>query len=182
MIATLKGVVVHVDKNKIIIDVAGIGYLVNTPDIFTIDHNTIVLFTHQIFKDEVISLYGFKNSEKLELFKHLIKVNGVGPKTALILLQSEPKEIITAINNNNAEFIKEHHGIGSKVAQQIIFELQKKIYYQDEYIENNNFELLRLSLNEFGYKNSDIFRIINAVDYNENLEIMIGQALKILNE
>jgi Holliday junction DNA helicase RuvA len=145
MIGRLTGQATTTQTNQIILDVHGVGYLVNVPsrDLAKLNlvntelssvpklttHNSqlTTLFIHTHVKEESLDLYGFRNQPDLQLFKHLITVSGVGPKLALtILSQHTADEITSAISKADTTFFQTITGIGKKNAQKIIVELKSK--------------------------------------------------------
>lgn len=180
MYTTMQGQITNLVNNSITLTVNNIGYELFSPDVEQIKINQEKLFyVVDIIKDEKIFLYGFLSKEKQLLFCELIKVNGVGPKTALILLQTNAFDVMEAINKNDISFIISFSGIGLKTAQQIILELSNKLVINDKN-ECENFNLMRLALNELGYKNGDIIKLTNKINYNADVQIMVKEALKIL--
>lgn len=131
MIAYIKGKPVSKTENSVVIDVGGIGYLVNMPsgDIAQIGEQSITVHTYlQIREDNPPELYGFLSTEQLSYFHKLIAISGVGPKAALALLSAlAPKDIALAVISEDVKSITRAQGIGTKMAQRIILELKGKI-------------------------------------------------------
>ena len=112
-----------------------------------------------------MNLYGFDSFEELDLFKMLITVSGVGPKTAAgILAEKNALEIIKAIGDANVEFFKKIKGIGLKTAQRIIVDLKSqfgglgelnlKSDFAEGYVETK--DDLILSLEQLGFEKKEI--------------------------
>lgn len=90
--------------------------------------STVFLYTHLHVKEDNIALYGFTSAEALELFKNLISVSGIGPKTALALLSVfTPEQLVSAIVGGNVDLLCQAPGLGKKMAERIILELKGKI-------------------------------------------------------
>ncbi len=128
MIAHLKGTLSYPTPTHVIIDVNGIGYEVRISlHTFSLikDQSHCQLFTHQYIKGDIQALYGFASLEEKQWFLHLININSVGPRTALTILSSlSPEELQQAIINQHVALVQGIKGIGAKVAQRIVLELQ----------------------------------------------------------
>jgi len=132
MIASLKGVLTSIGKSDIIIEVNGIGYLLNVSSklissLGDIGSN-LSLFTDLQIKDDKIVMYGFVNSSDQTFFKLLQSVQGVGPKAALSLLSTlSVDEVVLAISSGDKTMLSRAEGIGPKVAGRIASELLDKV-------------------------------------------------------
>lgn len=131
MIASLRGTVLSVRENTCIVDVNGVGYAVNiTPaHKFSLTVGSEHSFlTSLIVREDSMTLFGFENSESLELFELLLSVSGVGPRSALaVLAEMSPAEIMTAVLNENDSAFKKVSGVGPKTAKLIIVQLAGKL-------------------------------------------------------
>jgi Holliday junction DNA helicase RuvA len=108
----------------------GVGYRVyaNTKLIEKIKpEEEVRIFIHTHVKEDIFDLYGFYSREELSLFELLIEVSGVGPKTALSLLEQGVSEIKEAIVSSDVDFFLGIPRIGKKNAQRIIIDLKSKI-------------------------------------------------------
>ncbi len=132
MIAYLKGNLHSKSSNELIINCSGVGYLVFTsmntfeksPDIGQI----IELNTLLIPREDAMQLYGFIEQSELDMFKLLISINGVGPKSALGILSSvSPESFREYILTNNLRQLQKLPGIGKKTAERLLLELKDKI-------------------------------------------------------
>ena len=86
------------------------------------------LDTHLVVKEDSHSLYGFANQAEKELFKNFLSVSGVGPKTALHLLElGSVEEITLAIGRSDVDYLTKVSGIGKKTAERIVVELKNKV-------------------------------------------------------
>ncbi|MEE6679346.1 Holliday junction branch migration protein RuvA [Pediococcus pentosaceus] len=130
----LDGVVVNVNPAYIVVDVNGVGFVVNVanPYSFELDAKQKV-FVHQAVSENDQTLYGFKKAEDKELFLNLLKVKGIGPKSALAILANDDHTgLINAINNDDVSYLKKFPKIGPKAAQQIILDLKGKVAVENE--------------------------------------------------
>ena len=132
MIASLKGVLTSIGKSDIILEVNGIGYLLNVSSklissLGDIGSN-LSLFTDLQIKDDKIVIYGFVNSSEQSFFKLLQSVQGVGPRAALSLLSTlSVDEVVLAISSGDKTMLSRAEGIGPKVAGRIASELLEKV-------------------------------------------------------
>lgn len=133
MIAHLTGVLKSKSADGgVLIDVHGVGYQVfvslNTFYELPPENGEVSLHIHHHIKEDQWSLFGFLTGGEKEMFQQLIKVSGVGPKTAIHLLSGlSPHEIAQAIAHGNAAALKKIPGIGQKVAERILVDLKGKI-------------------------------------------------------
>lgn len=126
MIASLRGQIIARDQRTLVVEVAGVGYrvAVTTALLDQGEGATITLFTSLHVTGETIDLYGFSSPDELRLFQSLLKVSGVGPRSALTLLSGAPAdELRTAIVNGEIGTLTRVPGIGKKTAERIILEL-----------------------------------------------------------
>ena len=135
MIGALRGEIIDKAEDNLIIDVTGVGYVVYAPstllDEVDVGKHTQV-FTHLYVREQELTLFGFPNKEELELFRTLIKVQGIGPKVGLSILSHIPAETLRqAIASGEAAVLTRVPGIGAKKAKQIVFQLKDKIGFED---------------------------------------------------
>lgn len=131
MIASLRGTLLAVRENVCTVDVHGVGYAVH----ITPTHRTrlevgseYVFLTTLIVREDSMTLFGFENSESLELFDALLSVSGVGPRSALaVLAELAPAEILTAVVNEDDAAFRKVSGIGPKTAKLIVVQLAGKL-------------------------------------------------------
>lgn len=129
MISYLKGQSVRTPKGIIVI-CHGVGYGVQIPERV---HNLvdadgqIELFVHTHVREDALELFGFGNREEQSVFELLIDVSGVGPKTALQILNFAPNEIVNAVQQADIGFFSQVPRVGKKLAQKIIIELRSKL-------------------------------------------------------
>jgi len=132
MISHLKGILEHIDKDHISLDVNGVGYKVhistNVLNKLPKPGTSLNIFTFQVVRENDISLFGFLNKEERNLFSTLLKVSGVGPKAASAILSCAPLDkLVSAITRGDADLLASAPGIGKKTAQKVVIELKEKI-------------------------------------------------------
>lgn len=168
MIAYLKGNVILIGANFLILEVSGVGYRVSINDkIFAKTNEPLDLFIYNHIREESNDLYGFHSYDELILFEKLITVNGVGPKVGLSIMSiSDPNKIVSAIIEENVAFFQSVPGIGKKVAAKIILELKSKLSGMQTgsltgKMQDSSDLIDALSL--LGYKGNEISKIISAI-------------------
>ncbi len=131
MIASLNGVVAETGPNFIVLDVAGVGYIVNvTPQLSAASRvgNQVKLHTRQVVREDAITLFGFESPEECRTFDLLTSVTGVGPKLGLAILGSLTLESISnAVANELDSVFKTVPGIGAKTAKLIAVTLAGRL-------------------------------------------------------
>ncbi len=141
MIGLLEGLIIKKELDYLILSVNGIGFKVfMTPKeiLKTSENDGTRIYTHMHVREDAITLYGFLSDYTLEFFKKLIGVSGLGPKVALNIINSTSIEnLISAIVNEDKEFLKTLPGIGMKSAAKIILELRDKLPDKFEVVDNH---------------------------------------------
>lgn len=131
MIGYLTGKLISSKPTQIILDVNGVGYLVNI-SISTFekisDKETVSLFIHTNVKEDSITLFGFYTQSEKEMFELLISISGIGPKVSLGILSGiSVDDLKDAIVNGNVSRLIAIPGIGRKTAERIVLELRNKV-------------------------------------------------------
>ena len=131
MISSLRGPVLEIRLDSLVIGVGGVGMTVMcSPDTISqarIDQE-ITLFTSLLVREDSLTLFGFANSENREMFEVVQGVSGFGPKLAFTILSSLPAdELRTAIGNEDVARLKQTPGVGAKGAQRLVLELKDRI-------------------------------------------------------
>lgn len=142
MIASLNGILILIGKSDIVLEVNGVGYLLNVSSklIASLDviGSKLILFTDLQIKDDKIVMYGFASLKDQNIFKLLQTVQGVGPKAALSILSTlNVDEIILAITSGDKAMISRADGIGPKVAARVTTELVEKVLNFNNNVSNN---------------------------------------------
>ena len=148
MIGWIKGKKIDYWKNRnkqgILIDCSGLGYEVQIlsrqiPNINL--SQEIVLWIHQIYRDEGYTLFGFMEGEERNLFRLLISVNGIGPQMGISLLENfEFHDLISAIRNQDLKKLSTAQGVGKRIAERLTVELKNKF---DKSFENGQFSKIQ---------------------------------------
>ncbi len=131
MIGSLTGTVRGTVRGSIIVDVAGVGYRVSlTADTLTrvTEGQTLTLWTHLAVRENALDLYGFLDKADLQWFELLLTVSGIGPKSALAILNAvDTTSLGRAISQNDAASLARAHGVGKKTAEKVVLELREKV-------------------------------------------------------
>jgi len=132
VIASLRGQLKAIREGALIVDVGGVGYLVHVPGSLLSEGlatgQVIELHTHTHVRENELALYGFRTPEELDLFLLLIKVNGIGPRTALAILSTlAPETLRGAIARGDAQALMHIPGIGRKTAERLVVDLKDKV-------------------------------------------------------
>ena len=188
MIARLRGRPVASTPEGLVLDVAGVGYLVAaTPSAVRkaegAEEVTVETYLH--VREDALHLYGFAERAERELFVQLLSVNGVGPKVALAIVSGSPaEELRRAIVREDAARFQAIPGIGKKTAERIVLELKEKLAATvsiapvaaggdaDEHV------VARDALVELGWSLVDAERALADVDATLPLEEQVRHALR----
>ena len=132
MIGRLQGQLLEKNPPQVLVDCQGVGYEVNVPmstfyNLPALGEN-VVLLTHFVVREDAQLLYGFATSAEREGFRQLIKISGVGPRTALSVLSGmSVAELATAVSLQEAGRLIKVPGIGKKTAERLLLELKGKL-------------------------------------------------------
>ncbi|MEX2013555.1 MAG: Holliday junction branch migration protein RuvA [Parcubacteria group bacterium] len=189
MIACLSGTVRYKDLNALVIDVEGVGYkvLVTTETALEITPSSpIFLWTHLVVRETALELFGFPDKETLDTFELLITISGIGPKSALSILNvATPSMLRQAVASEDTTYLTRVSGIGKKNAEKIVLELKDKLKITQEdrggdlRSEGDALEAL-VSL---GYKERDAREALKRVPKEvEGASERVKAALKLLSQ
>lgn len=153
MIGYLIGKVIKKDDRYVILNVGGVGYKV-----FCINNkinlgDEVELFIHTVVREDALELFGFLEETTLKLFEKLINISGIGPRSALAIVNVGTIESLTeAINKGDLGYLTAVSGIGKKTAEKIILELRGQI--SDLNFSNTDNEVVA-ALKAMGYTERD---------------------------
>ena len=195
MIAKLRGIIDQIGEDYVIIDVSGVGYIVFCPtkvlNKLSSKGQLDEILIETIVREDQITLYGFKEEKEKYWFRLLLKVQGVGAKTALKGLSiMTPEELEMAILSEDKTSLTRIPGIGKKGALRICSELKDKtlnisIRNNKQSKETNNIQDLISGLIGLGYGHHEAYAVISKLsnEYkNKKVEDMLQIALKIISE
>lgn len=136
MIGSLTGTVRGVIRESVVVDVGGVGYRVRaTASVLAkaSEGDHISLWTYLAVRENAQDLYGFETKEELAWFELLLTVSGVGPRSALAVLNAvDIRSLSRAISGNSAADLSKAYGVGKKTAEKIVLELREKVGSVDE--------------------------------------------------
>lgn len=131
MIASLTGEVLSSSNGQVVLDVSGVGYLINSTGSVSGSlaiGDSVRFFTSLVVREDALTLFGFLNPDQLEVFELLRSVSGVGPKSALaILAELNVDQISQAVTQETDQIFKAVSGIGAKTAKLIVLTLAGKL-------------------------------------------------------
>ncbi|NDH08682.1 MAG: Holliday junction branch migration protein RuvA [Gammaproteobacteria bacterium] len=194
MIAWLSGKVIDISSlNIVVLDVNGVGYAVETttPTYATLsqEKQLVNLFIHTIVREDAINLYGFIDQEERALFKALIKVNGIGPKSAIGILSSiNPSMFVQCIEMQDKTLLTKLPGVGKKTADRILIEMQdilKNSFFQNldiaqgpSHTSSASIEAIA-ALEALGYRNFEAKETVKSLEHeNQDAQSLIKASLK----
>jgi len=131
MIGQLRGKLTERRPNQVMLDVAGVGYLVQIPlstfSVLAALGSDVTLLIHTHVREDQFTLYGFLTAREKQIFELLLTVSGVGPSLALKILSGmRISELLPAIRNSDLALLERIPGIGRKTAERIVVELRDK--------------------------------------------------------
>ena len=132
MIGLLRGRILDKQPPQLLLDVHGIGYEVDAPMTTFYEMpavgEEVTLFTHLVVREDAHTLYGFTKRTDRELFRNLLKVNGVGARLALAILSGmDTRVFISCVQAGDASTLVKLPGIGKKTAERLIIELRDRL-------------------------------------------------------
>lgn len=132
MIGRLKGVVAEKGTGSVVLDVNGVGYELDVPISTAFDlpepGQATSLFTHFVVREDAQLLYGFLRQADRDMFRVLIKVNGVGPKLGIAILSGlDSQALANCVQHDDVSSLVKLPGIGKKTAERLLIELRDKV-------------------------------------------------------
>lgn len=132
MIGRLRGLLVAKQPPRLLLEVQGVGYEVEAPmTTFYVLPETggeVTLHTHLVVREDAHILFGFGRQVERDLFRHLIRINGVGPRLALAIMSSMTLgELIGCVNDRDTAALTRVPGIGKKTAERLLVELGDRL-------------------------------------------------------
>jgi Holliday junction DNA helicase RuvA len=190
VIARLFGRVADKHPNRLIVDVAGVGYDVQVPlSTFYVSADVggeMALRIHTHVREDQLALYGFATELELTMFERLIAISGIGPKLALAVLSGiEPRELAAAIQRNDLARLTAIPGVGKKTAERICVELRDRLPKAIEAASASPADSLRddlvSALVNLGYHRQTIDKILDkllSAQPDQTFEPVLRSALK----
>ena len=183
MIYFLRGEIASVGEDNVVIDVRDVGYqvLVSHVSDYQVGQK-VLLYTYNVVREDENYLIGFSSIEERDVFMSLIKVKGLGPKTAINALSATtPQDVINAISSNNVAFLKKLPGLGAKAAGQIILDLKGELTGSKG--NPKQYEEVYDALKTLGFKGAAIDRVLATINEpNASTEDILKIALSRLRK
>ncbi len=131
MIGRLTGVLLEKQPPHIVLDVQGVGYELDAPMstfyLLPALGERVTLHTHMVVREDAQLLYAFADKRGRELFRELIRLNGVGPKLALALMSGmDVDELVMAVQHQDVSALVRVPGVGKKTAERLLIELRDR--------------------------------------------------------
>ena len=190
MYAYIKGELAEKNIDSIVVEAAGVGYLIYIPtqyfDMLPDEGEDVKIYTYLGVREDAMILYGFLSKDDLEIFKLLITVSGIGPKGGLAILSTLPADDLRfAILSGDSKAISKAPGIGAKTAQRVILDLKDKLSLEDAFekkLENQTSGAAvsmnstvkndaGMALNALGYSSTESLKAVSKVDITEDMDV-----------
>lgn len=191
MIGHIQGQLIHTEPPAhLIVDVRGIGYEIEVPTSVFFElpelRKDIHLIIHHLVREDASILYGFRSFSQRQLFRTLLKVNGIGAKSALAVLSTmSSAEFSRVINDQDISAITQVPGIGKKTAQRLMIEMKDKVNFSELSDVTKGAQPARLgvqgeavsALQSLGFKPQDARQIVNKI-YKENSDLAVEEIIR----
>ena len=195
MIGLLRGRILAKQPPQLLLDVHGVGYEVDAPMTtfyqLPVVGEEVTLYTHLVVREDAHTLYGFSQSADRDLFRHLLKVNGVGARLALTILSGmEPAQFVQCVRAGDIDALVRLPGIGKKTAERLVMELRDRLDQEPAAVPVqsvdpavavpiNPVEDAVSALVGLGYKPQEASRMVRSIETSDlSSEEIIRQALQ----
>ncbi|EOG4106684.1 Holliday junction branch migration protein RuvA [Listeria monocytogenes] len=197
----IKGTVTTITPEYIVVEAGQIGYQIMTGNPFSfqrLEGTEAQVFLYQHVREDNISLFGFQTTEERYLFKKLLSVSGIGPKSALAIIASgDVVPLISAIESEDDVYLTKFPSVGKKTARQIILDLKGKladvVASEIVYVAPENdmvaglspqLEEAVLALEALGYSTRELKKVIPKLSKEEDLtsDAYIKLALQLMTK
>jgi Holliday junction DNA helicase RuvA len=204
MYAYIKGEIVDISEDNLVLECNNIGYNIRIP--FSVAQRlpgigaTVKIYTYTSVREDAFNLFGFLAKDDLEIYKLLIAVNGIGPKGALNILSAmSADDLRFAIISGDSKAISKAPGIGNKSAERIILELKDKVkmFSADDAIDNtavvgtfDSSDTNNQARNEaiealtaLGYSPTEALKAVKQVEINDDMDsgAILKKALRFIS-
>ena len=190
MIGRLSGLLLDKNPAQLIVDCNGVGYEVGVP--MSTFYNLpatgerVMLLTHMVVREDAQLLYGFGTTQERELFRELIKISGIGARTALAILSGmSVNDLAQAVTLQEVGRLTRIPGIGKKTAERLLLELKGKLGAElgtTSGTEGESSNDVLSALLALGYSEKEALLAIKQVPAGSTVSDGIRQALKALSK
>jgi Holliday junction DNA helicase RuvA len=192
MIGTISGILLDKTPPLALIDCNGVGYECEVPmsTFYLLPQvgDKVTLLTHFVVREDAQLLFGFGSNQERLMFRQLLKVNGIGAKSALAILSGlSIDELIQAVSLQEAGLLTRVPGIGKKTAERLLLELKDK-FTLDSALSIKGSGITSISqdvlnaLIALGYNERESLNAVKSLDVNLTVNDGIKQALKYLSK
>ena len=167
MIYSLKGKVLLIDGDTVVVDVHDVGYqvLVSHVNDYEVGQE-VFLYTYNVVREDEQYLVGFSSLDEKQVFLALIRVKGLGPRTVIGALSvTTPNDVKNAIASNNVVYLKKLPGIGAKAASQIILDLKGELTGTKG--DPTVYDEVADALKALGFKGAAIERVLATINVKD---------------
>lgn len=189
MISRITGLLIEKNPPTLVVEVAGIAYEIEAPMSTVYDlpdlGQTVSLYTQLIVREDAHLLFGFLKSDERACFRTLLKVNGIGAKSALAILSAlSLSELYSVVSSEDVSSLTKVPGIGKKTAERLILELRDKLVasvnIKDAHVSGAVDDAVS-ALVSLGYSDRDARSAINQADKDLPLQELIRFALQMMS-
>ncbi len=190
MIGRLSGLLLDKNPAQLIVECNGVGYEVGVP--MSTFYNLpatgerVTLLTHMVVREDAQLLYGFRTTQERELFRELIKISGIGARTALAILSGmSVNDLAQAVTLQEVGRLTRIPGIGKKTAERLLLELKGKLGAElstTPGTEGESSNDVLSALLALGYSEKEALLAIKQVPAGSTVSDGIRQALKALSK
>jgi Holliday junction DNA helicase RuvA len=188
MIARLTGIVSVLSPDTLVLDVHDVGYAVHVPQHVALaarEGEPLTVHTYTHVREDILQLYGFSSPRDLSMFQLLLTVSGIGPKTALGVMDKGSSAVVAAIRDADTDFFTSVPRLGKKNAQKIIIELRTKLGNDQAFDvtgnESGDTHAIVEALTSMGFEKSEVRDVLKKLPTEGSIEKKIKEALRHLS-
>ncbi len=186
MISYIKGELIEVLEDRIIIECQGIGYNIFVPmsvlDNLPMIGENIKIHTYMHIREDAMILFGFSNRDDLQVFKLLLAVNGIGPKGAIGILSTMTSDDLRfAVLGDDVQAISKAPGIGAKTAKKLILELKDKFKLEDA-VELKTLHMIEKNDDRKSDKKSEAILALTALGYSKTEAVKAVSKVTVIDD
>ena len=201
MIGSLRGILTDKSTPELLVECAGVGYEVAVPlstfyELPERNQEVFLLIQHVVREDANL-LYGFASKVERDLFRELVKVNGVGPKLALTILSGlPPQQFVACITAGDSASLVKMPGVGKKTAERLVVDLRDRVaalgveapvpdgQSSATMVPASHLDDAESALVSLGYKPAEATKIIGSIPEGDTMSVeeLIKQALRLLTK
>ncbi len=188
MIGRLRGTLVRLDGESVVIDVGGVGYEVAVPVRILVDlpgvGDDAVVHTHLHVREDQLALFGFASTDDRDLFRLLLGISGIGPKVAIAILSTmDANELRGVVASDDVPALTAVPGIGKRSAQKLLLELRPKLELPDAEIDPSGTRAqVRAALEGLGYQADEIGGALRDLPQDLSVEDLLRRSLQTLGQ